>query len=518
MANKTIRMSVLRNIIILKNKGYSNRSISDQLGLSRKTTNKYISHLKQSGLGYQALLDLSDEELTELVDTTPARPAPGYLQELYDYFPTVEKELKRVGVTRYILWQEYKQVHPEGISYARFCTHFRQWRQNQEVTMHFEHKAGDKLFVDFTGKKLEIVDPQSGEVIPVEVFVAILGASQYTYVEAVANQKTESFIGAVVRAFSFFGGVPQAVVPDNLKAAVTKADRYEPQLNDIFQDFGLHYQTTILPTRAYKPRDKALVEGAVKIVYSRIFAKLRNQVFTSLIALNQAIREALSAYNQLPFKGRSVSRLDLFLELDQPVLQPLPQGAYEIKKYARAKVYKSSHIWLGEDKHYYSVPFRYIGKKVKIAYTSRTVEVYYNYERIALHPREEGIYRYTSCKEHLPSTHQFITDWNPQKFLKWAADIGPHTAACIKEILERRPHPEQAYKVCMGILSLARKVGRERLEKACKRAAYFNSYSYRIIKNILEKGLEAEQWQDKPKASSQLSVFHENIRGKEYYQ
>ena len=220
MANNTIRMSVLRNIIILKNKGYSNRSISDQLGLSRKTTNKYVSLLKQSGLSDQALLELSDTELATLVDTTPTRPAPGYLQELYNYFLTVEKELKRVGVTRYILWQEYKQVHPEGISYARFCAHFRQWRQSQEVTMHFEHKAGDKLFVDFTGKKLEIVDSQSGEVIPVEVFVAILGASQYTYVEAVANQKIESFIGAVGRAFSFFGGVPQAVVPDNRAVTV----------------------------------------------------------------------------------------------------------------------------------------------------------------------------------------------------------------------------------------------------------------------------------------------------------
>jgi transposase len=220
MANKTIRMSVLRNIISLKSKGYSNRFISDQLGLSRKTTNKYISHLKQSGLSHQALLDLSDEELATLVDAIPTRPSPGYLQELYNYFPTVEKELKRVGVTRYILWQEYKQVHPEGISYARFCAHFRQWQQSQEVTMHFAHKAGDKLFVDFTGKKLEIVDSQSGEVTPVEVFVAILGASQYTYVEAVSNQKTESFIGAVGRAFSFFGGVPQAVVPDNRAATV----------------------------------------------------------------------------------------------------------------------------------------------------------------------------------------------------------------------------------------------------------------------------------------------------------
>lgn len=264
MANKIIRMSVLRNIINLKNKGLSHRAISRQLGLSRKTAKKYISHFEHIGLSYSELLQLPDAELAALVDK-PIQKRQDYLQELYSCFPTVEKELNRVGVTRHLLWQEYKQVHPDGISYARFCAHFKQWQQSQLVTMHFEHKAGDKLFVDFTGKKLSIIDVDTGEVVPVEVFVAILGASQYTYVEAVANQKLENFISAVSDAFSFFGGVPQAVVPDNLKAAVTQADRYEPQVNDIFQDFGLHYQTTILPTRAYKPRDKSLVEGAVQI-------------------------------------------------------------------------------------------------------------------------------------------------------------------------------------------------------------------------------------------------------------
>lgn len=518
MANKIIRMSVLRNIINLKNKGFSNRAISRQLGLSRKTAKKYICHFEQTGLSYSSLLQLPDAELAALVEKPIQKPAEDYLQILYSSFPTVEKALKRVGVTRYLLWQEYKQVHPDGISYARFCAHFKQWQQRQLVTMHFEHKAGDKLFVDFTGKKLSIVDVDTGEVVPVEVFVAILGASQYTYVEAVANQKVESFISAVSHAFSFFGGVPQAVVPDNLKAAVTKADRYEPQLNDIFQDFGLHYQTTILPTRAYKPRDKSLVEGAVKIVYIRIFARLRDKIFTSLTALNQAIRETLVDYNHQTFKGRNSSRYSLFEELDKPALQPLPQRAYELKKYVKATVYKSSHIWLGEDKHYYSVPYRYIGRKVKIAYTTHTVEVYYNYERIAVHSREKGYYRYTSQKVHLPSSHQFVSDWHPEKFIKWGHDIGPHTAFFIEQVLERKPHPEQGYKTCMGILSLNRKVGKERLEKACDRAAYFNSFSYRIVKSILEKGLEAQDWQQPVQTPNQLSIFHENIRGKEYYQ
>lgn len=518
MANKIIRMSVLRQIIILKEKEFSNRAISRQLGLSRKTTNKYTGFVKQSQLTASELLQLTDVELNTLVDTRAQKPPEDYLQILYHHFCEVEKQLKRVGVTRLLLWQEYKQLHSQGVSYSRFCFHFRRWRQSQQVTMHFDHKAGDKLFVDFTGKKLSVVDPATGEITQVEVFVAVLGASQYTYVEAVSDQKVASFISALVHAFVFFGGVPLAVVPDNLKAAVTRADRYEPLLNDIFQDFGNHYQTGILPARAYKPRDKALVEGAVRIVYSRIFAPLRDQTFSSLADLNGAIQDALISYNQINFKGRSTSRYSLYEELDKPALQPLPARPYELKKYVKATVYKSSHVWLGEDKHYYSVPYRYMGKKVKIAYTTHSVEVYYNYQRIAAHPREKGHYRYTSQKVHLPSTHQFVGDWHPEKFIRWAGDIGPYTEFLIRQILERKPHPEQGYKTCLGILSLARKLGKQRLEKACDRAAYFNSYSYRIVKNILEKGLEEQAWKPPEKDSNQLGVFHENIRGKEYYQ
>jgi len=518
MANKIIRMSVLRQIIILKEKGFSNRAISRQLGLSRKTTNKYIGFVHQSQLAASELLQLTDEQLHGLVDTRAQKPPDDYLQVLYHHFCEVDKQLKRVGVTRLLLWQEYKQLHPQGVSYSRFCFHFRRWRQGQQVTMHFNHKAGDKVFVDFTGKKLAVVDRVTGEINQVEVFVAILGASQYTYVEAVTDQKVASFVGALVNAFIFFGGVPLAVVPDNLKAAVTQADRYEPLLNDIFRDFGNHYQTSILPTRAYKPRDKALVEGAVRIVYSRIFAPLRDQTFTSLADLNQAIRDALISYNQVDFKGRSTSRYRLYEELDKPALQPLPARPYELKKYVKATVYKTSHVWLGEDKHYYSVPYRYMGKKVKIAYTTYTVEIYYNYQRIAMHPREKGHYRYTSEKSHLPSAHQFISDWNPERFIRWAGDIGPHTRFLIEQILEKKPHPEQGYKTCLGILTLARKVGKQRLEKACDRAAYFNSYSYRVVKNILENGLEAQTWKPPEKNANQLNVFHQNIRGKEYYQ
>ena len=306
------------------------------------------------------------------------------------FFPYVEKELQRTGVTRHLLWQEYQRRDTPRISYARFCVHFRQWQQQQQVTMHLEHKAGDKLMVDFTGKKLYVVDPTTGEVRSAEVFVAMLAASQYTYVEAVADQTLGSFLKALENALYFCGGVPQAIVPDNLKAAVTKANRYEPLLNQTIEDFSYYYATVIVPTRPYKPRDKALVEGAVKIVYTRIFAPLRDQAFTSIGALNKAIRPLLDTYNNLSFKGRQQSRWERFTGLEQSVLQPLPRQRYEYKKFAKATVYKSSHVWLGEDKHYYSVPYRYISKKVRISYTTSLVEVYYQHERIAAHPRQKG--------------------------------------------------------------------------------------------------------------------------------
>lgn len=513
MANYPIRMTLLKQIIALKQKGLSNRRISAQLGIARKTANKYVRLWQQNGEqpfeeGISSLL-LSPSIVSAQV---AERHAP-----LYAFFAYVEKELQRTGVTRHLLWQEYQRGDTPKISYARFCLHFRRWQQQQQVTMHLEHKAGDKLMIDFTGKKLSVVDPATGEVTLAEVFVAILAASQYTYVEAVADQTLGSFLKALENALYFFGGVPQAIVPDNLKAAVTKANRYEPLLNQTLEDFSYYYATVIVPTRPYKPRDKALVEGAVKIVYTRIFAPLRDQVFTSITALNEAIRPLLATYNDLPFKGRKQSRQERFVSLEKSVLQPLPQQRYEYKKYVKATVYKSSHVWLGEDKHYYSVPYRYISKRVRIIYTSSLVEVYYQYERIAAHPRQKGWYGYTSQREHLPSTHRFVADWNPEKFLSWAQDIGTNTHQLVENILNSKPHPEQGYKASLGILSLARKVGKERLEKACARALHYQSYSYRVVKNILDKGME--DLNDSLSASTPdcFTIEHENLRGSAYY-
>jgi transposase len=378
-----------------------------------------------------------------------------------------------------------------------------------------EHKAGDKLYVDYTGSKLAITDRESGEIKEVEVFVAVLGASQYTYVEASMSQKQEDFISSVEHALIYFGGVPRAIVPDNLKSAVTKASKYEPFLNQVFEDFSLHYETTILPARPNKPRDKSLVEGGVKIVYNRIFSALRNEVFFSIQELNMRIHELLVLYNQIPFQGRECSRESLFKEIDQPCLKALPVERYILKKYALATVLKSSHVMLSEDKHYYSVHYKYLGEKVKLIYNASTVEIYHKTERIAFHQRHAKPNGYTTIREHMPSKHNFVTDWNPEYFLNWATNTGTATHAVIEQLLNGRQHPEQAYKSCIGILNLAKKFGKERLNNACERALYFQCCNYGSIKNILDKGIDLSP----PPTTTQYSIpFHDNIRGQQYYQ
>jgi transposase len=376
------------------------------------------------------------------------------------------------------------------------------------------HKAGDKMFIDYAGKTLQIINRETGEVQEVQFFVAILGASQYTYAEASMSQKKEDFIASVENALQFFKGVPAAIVPDNLKSAVIKSNKYEPTLNDTFLDFAEHYATTILPARAYKPRDKSLAEGAVKILYQRIYPTLRGKDFYTLKELNQAIWKELEAHNNKLLTGRKLSRLQLFLEDEKDQLSALPLERYEIKQLSFATVMQNGHVLLGKDKHYYSVPYQYIRKKVKLVYTSNKVEVYYKYNRIALHQRNMRPYNYTTVTEHLASAHQFITEWTPQRFINWAESISDGVKEFIVNLLENKQHPEQAYKSCMGVLSYAKKVGNERLTNACKRATEHQIYNYKFIQNILQKGLD--KLKDEPENEPQLP-FHENIRGKEYY-
>jgi transposase len=376
------------------------------------------------------------------------------------------------------------------------------------------HKVGDKMYVDYAGKTLEIVDRETGEVKEVQFFVAILGASQYTYAEASPSQKKEDFIASIENALHYCGGVPAAIVPDNLRSAVTKSDRFEPSINETLLDFAEHYQTTVLPARAYKPRDKSLAEGAVKILYRRMYTKLKDETFYSLKELNERIWELLELHNNKKMTGRPFSRAQIFHEDEKDKLGALAVERFEIRQQAFATVMRNSHVLLGADKHYYSVPFQYIRKKVKLLYTSSSVEIYHKYNRIAIHKRNPKAYYYSTKTEHLPSTHQFLTQWSPQGFIDRAAAIGQSVEDLITKILEHKQHPEQAYKSCMGVLSLEKKVGKERLTNACNRALEYGMHNYRIIQNILEKGLDRMDVQE-PQGNK--IPEHNNIRGNNYY-
>lgn len=516
MANKPISMTKIKQFIRLKQEGYSQRKIAKMLLIHRDTLRKYEDHLAVLGATYEELLSEQDEVLDGLFDKPDRLPTNKVRsKELHSFFPYMDKELARVGVDKLNLWQEYIGGMPNGYTYAHFCREYKRWKKCQQVSGHFEHKAGDKLFIDYTGKKLAIVDRVTGEIKPVEVLVAVLGYSHYTYVEATLSQKKEDFISAIENSLHFYTGVPQAIVTDNLKSAVIKGCKFEPQLNETFESFAVHYGTTILPTRVYKPKDKAIVEGAVNIVYKRVFAPLRDCVFFSLLELNEAIKEQLEKHNEMGFKAREHSRKILFEQIEKMSLNQLPQHRYELKNYSWNKVHKNGHVYLNEDKHYYSVPYTYLSKKVKVVYDNTQVEIYYHHQRIAAHQRNRKHYTYTTLADHMASSHRFVSEWSSEKFLKWACDIGEPTRYMIEKILETKSHPEQAYKACLGVLHLNKKVGKERLNMACERAKHYQSYGYQVIKKILAQGLEKEPVQLE---MSILIPNHDNVRGQQYYQ
>src|ERR1700744_723309 len=515
MAGKTIIMSKLKQIIRLRSEGIALQTIARAVSISRNTVKKYLRLIEVKGLDAASLLQMEDNALEALLDDPDPEEQErlAYLEELFPYF---ERELGRTGVTRWVLWGEYKQQYPAGFSYSRFCAHFSQWKRSRSATLFFEQVPGDKLFIDFTGKKLAIVDPVTGELTEVEVYVAILGYSQLTYVQAVGSQRKEDFIAATENALHFFGGVPKALVPDNLKSAVIKADKYEAELNADFLDFANHYGASVLPARSYKPRDKAHVERAVNIAYSRIFAPLRNQVFYSLASLNAAIAGLLDIHNNKNFQQRPVSRRTLFEQEEKQLLSLLPAERYELKRFKEVTVMKNGYIQLSEDKHYYSVPYRYIGCRVKVIFSATAVAIFYNKERVAYHARSSKRYGHSTIHDHMSSSHRFVSEWTPDKFIGWAAAISPVLRDYITRILETASYPETAYRSCVGILSYERKVGRERLIQAVERATFFGAYSYKIIKKILQSGLDQLAFGEEV-PTGQTLPDHANIRGAAAY-
>jgi transposase len=513
MANKPIEMKKLRAVLRLHLRGRGKRVIARSCGLAKNTVKKYVELYACLSLSPEELDKLDDKALSELFTQTQKAQTNQRLKDLLSFFPYMHKELRKTGVTRKLLWEEYKARYPDGYQVTQFCLHYSRWKKRVDPVMHVEYKAGDKMLVDYSGKKMSFVEPQSGEVREAEIFVAILGASQLIYVEASLSQQKADFILSCENTLHFYGGVPRAIVTDNLKSAVTKSHRYEPKLNPDFADFAEHYETAVLPTRAYKPKDKALVEGAVRIVYQQVCARLRDQTFHNLEDLNQAIWAALEKLNRRKLSGRPYSRLEFFREVEADALASLPAERFEIRNYLRATVLQNGHVLLKEDRHYYSVPFKYIRKKVKIAYTSKEVKVYYNYHCIAIHKRLKSPYNYTTDPDHLASQHKQYTKWNAEYFLEWAESIDTDVRSLIQRILERKQHPEQAYRSCIGVLGLKKKVGKERFVRACTLALVCERYSYGAVSDILEKGMDKLQAPEEP---APLPA-HDNIRGKTYY-
>jgi transposase len=507
-------MCNIRHILRLHTQNQTKSEIIVQTGISRSVLKKYIKDFRESGLKFDDINALSDEDLSELFKKPDESTVNQKLETLFNLFPQMEKDLRKRGVTRMLLWEEYKIKYPDGCGRSQFNRYFSDWKARVSPTLHKEHKAGDKLYIDFAGEKLSFINQKTSEVKQVEVFVAILGASQLTYVEAVMSQQKEDFIPACENALQYYGGVPAAIVPDNLRSAVSKSDRYEPTINETFADFAEHYNTTILPARAYKPKDKALVENVIKIIYTRIYAKIRNSTFYSLDELNAAISIALEDHNSQILSGKDFSRRQQFEDIERKTLLPLPLLHYEFKKQSYATVMRHGHVCLSSDKHYYSVPYAFIGKKVKLMYSRYKVEIFHDYERIALHKRLQSPYKYTTDNEHIPANHRFVVELESDRLLRQAEEIHKEVRLYISKILAKNQHQEQAYKSCLGVLSFVKKVGEERLIKACQRALEYGVYNYRTIKKILESGLEAQN-----ETIEQIEMpEHDNIRGEDYYQ
>jgi transposase len=494
------------------------RQIARALGISRTVVAKTLCAFQLSGLDYSAVEQLSDSELVRrLGNEKPLQDGSRY-GELIALFPEIVVELKKKGMTLEWLWQKYLREYPSGYQYSQFWFHFHQWRKSEEISMHIEYKAGEAMLVDWAGDKLDVINGNTGQRWLLEQFVAILGASELTYVEARESQKTEDWVRANENALQYFEGVPEAVIPDNTRTAVVRPDPYEPGLNPLFDDFALHYGVVVMPARVRRPRDKALVENAVRLVYQRISVRLQGRVFFSLAELNAAIREHLEDHNRRPFSRLPYSRRELFERIEKAALRPLPHERFAMKNTTEATVGVNYHVELREDRHYYSVPYtlrrRDPPTRVKLVWDDRVVAIYYDNVRVTQHRRDRTPNGYTTLPEHMPPSHRWYAEWSPEKFLGWARSIGPETEAILAKVLEAAVYPPQAFRSCLGILSLAKQHGPERLNKACAKALQVGTQSFKRIQSILALRLEEEC---QPQLELGSLPPHENVRGSEYY-
>ena len=493
----------------------SQHKIAKSLSLSVGVVNKYLQMAKKLNLCWPLPQQLDDEKLLNsyLTSHNPQQNLETQKTSQQIDFVLIHQELKRKGVTLQLLWEEYAKTETSPLSYSHFCYMCRKWRKHQPQSMRQTHKAGDKVFVDYAGQTIPIIDPLGGANHDAQIFVGALGASNYVYAEATWSQTLPDWIASHQRMFEFYGGVPAMVVPDNLKSGVTKSCRYEPDINPTYADFIDYYGTAVLPARPSKPKDKAKVENAVLVVERWILACLRNRTFTSLGELNTEIKKLLQQLNNRPFKKMPGCRASLFNELEKSVLKALPLYPYQLIEIKKARVHVDYHIEL--EHHYYSVPYQYIGKEIMVHFNSKCVECRYQGKVIALHQRSYQKSQHTTNLEHMPKSHRKHAEWTPERFLTWAAQIGTGTARYVDHLLSTKPHPEQGYRSCLGLLSLAKRYSNERLEKACERAWQLGARSRKSVASILEHNME-----DLPlpqELFTQTPIAHGNLRGKQYY-
>ena len=512
MATERLLMRRCREILRLKYESkLPHRAIGRACSVGAGTVSDYVRRAAEAGLIWPLPADLDDAQLEAKLFVPAAPAAVGRALPDCNW---VHQELKRTGVTLHLLWEEYRVEHPVGYRYSGYCELYRRWTRKLAPSMRQVHRAGEKAFIDYSGKRPVIVDRRTGQIIPVELFVGVLGASSYVYAEATSDQTLPSWVAAHVRMLEFFGGCPELFVPDNLKSGITTACRYEPEVNRTYGELAHHYGATVVPARAGKPKDKGKVEVSVLIAQRWILASLRNRVFFSLAELNAAILDKLRELNERPMQKLQVSRRELFDRLDRPALKALPVNRYEMGEWKPCTVNIDYHVEV--DHNYYSVPHQLIYEEVEARFTHSTVEVFRNGHRVASHRRLSGRGRPSTLTEHMPRSHRAHAEWTPSRMIRWADKTGPATGRVVAEILKSRPHPEQGYRSCLGILRLGKSHGDERLEAACRRAEQLHSFNYRTIKNILAAGVERLPVES-DNAIQPLLPAHDNVRGPAYY-
>ncbi|MDP6494168.1 MAG: IS21 family transposase [Dehalococcoidia bacterium] len=514
MAQERLSMRKIKEILRLKYYcGLSHRQIAHGCKVARSTVSEYLWRAEQAGIGWAEAEPMQERELEERLfseistPSSSSRPLPDF-----DYIHKEIKRHRKLNLTLDLLWREYKEQYPEGYQYSQFCDLYRRWRQKLDYSMRQDHRGGEKLFVDYA-EGLSLRDPKTGDLIPTQIFVAVWGASNYTYVEASLSQELPSWIGSHVNAFDYFGCVPEVVVPDCLKSGVRRACLYEPDINPTYADLARHYGLAVLPARPRRPKDKAKVETGVLIAKRWILAVLRHRTFYSLTEMNRAIGQLLERLNSRPLRKLNKSRRELFETFDRPQARSLAQKPYEYAEWYKATVNIDYHIEVG--KHYYSIPFRLLRETIHVRLTAHTLEAFHKGERVAAHTRSYVPYGHTTLKEHMPPAHQKYLDWSPSRMIEWAAKTGPCTARLVETIMAARAHPEQGYRSCLGVLRLDKHYPQQRIEAAARRALKYNACSLKSLRAILTSGLDRlETDQD---TESSAAMTHENIRGGPYY-